>query len=223
MRVLFFLTLLVAACSLCAQTDTTAVDSLAKAVIAPATDSVSQDSASLRTWMRSHVPAPFLPQKRPPYNPEIAWKRALLFPGWGQMYNRDYWKLPIVYGALGIFAFQVWSNNAYYQQYRTLYRSYVDTTVSAPDSIKVLPWVRGLDTRQINETAARTTRNNYRTSRDRMIIFGLFAYGLTAVEAYVDAHLKSFDVSKDLSMKISPALTPAGGALSPGLRLAWRF
>jgi hypothetical protein len=142
-----------------------------------------------------------------PFNPQPsqAVKWGLLIPGGGQIYNRDWWKLPIVYGALGGAAYAVVLNH---QQYRQLDRQYQQTTSEqnprGDQTLKVL-------------------RDSYRKNRDLSIILGALGYALSAVEAFVDAHLYHFDVSPDLSLRMQPRVlydNRASGGLQPGLSLS---
>lgn len=135
-------------------------------------------------------------------------KKALMysaiFPGLGQFYNRKYWKLPIIVGgAVGIVYAISW-NGRVYNDYSQAYK---DLVLGTGESY--LNFV-GID--QINldpERYAdlfRRRKNFYRRNRDLAIIVGVGVYALCMLDAYVDAELYNFDMSPDLSMKITPVV-----------------
>jgi hypothetical protein len=144
------------------------------------------------------------------HNPRKATFRSLVIPGWGQAYNKKYWKIPIVYGALGttaaIFVFNLKTYKALKQTYIYLLDS--DT---ANDAL--------IETRfkQLSPQSIRSYRTSYRQNVDYSVLFFLVFWGLNVVDATVDAHLKSFDVSNDISMKIRPTV----GNATPGLSLVF--
>lgn len=192
--------------------DTIKADTLALAPV-----SAVKDTAPRFRW----IPPVFRAQHTPPFDPKIAWKRALLFPGGGQLYNRSYWKVPIVYAGLGGLVFWIWYNNVYYQSFNTSYiTKYNGGQVL---SIKVPFGETSVERLTANDFL--NARDASRKSRDQAVLFLLGAYGLSAVEAYVDAHLKNFDVSEDLSLHISPGMIPTSTAFSsaftatPGIRI----
>lgn len=154
-------------------------------------------------------------------DPDVAYMRAIVLPGWGQAYNRSYWKIPIVYAALGGAGYMIYNNQNLYQKYQRAYFYEVDDD---PNTSKI-----NVDPAFVNITTEglRGRRNDYRTTRDQSIIgFGL-VYALQIVEAYVHAHLKYFDVGESLSLQ--PFLIPGNFAAtqarstSYGIGLQLRF
>lgn len=134
-----------------------------------------------------------------------------LVPGGGQIYNHDYWKLPLVYGALGGMAYLVIHNHSRFREFQRGYLARTDgdsTTVDTGPRSRLL--VR-------DETVLRY-RDFYRRNRDLSIIFSAVVYGLTITEALVDAHLSTFNVSDDLSLRVVPAGEVAG-RIAPGATL----
>ncbi len=131
------------------------------------------------------------------YNPKIATLRSAIIPGWGQAYNKKYWKIPIVYGALGTTAGIFLYNKNIYKLLRkaVVLRSDKDTS----NDNQVDPRFRGLSLEGI-----RTNRNLFRQNIDYSVLFFLIFWGLNVVDATVDAHLKAFDVTPDITMKIRP-------------------
>ena len=161
-------------------------------------------------------------KKNPPdslikkHDPRKATRRSAIIPGWGQAYNREYWKIPLVYGALSIPAgLFVYNNNwykktkyAYEAKYNAEYNN--DTTGLAA----IDPQLKGL-----TSISLQSYRNSFRRDRDYSILFFLLAWGLNVVDATVFGHLKDFDVSSDLSMNVKPNFNPT--TRSTGLSLTF--
>ncbi len=137
------------------------------------------------------------------HEPRVATIRSAVLPGWGQVYNKKYWKLPIVYGALGITAYVFFDNIDFYQKIRYAYS--VAQARDTPNFIKVDP--RLLPLVENNDLASlRSNRNSFRSNIDYSVLFFIFFWGLNVLDATVDAHLKGFNVSDDLSLRIKPRL-----------------
>ncbi len=109
--------------------------------------------------------------------------RAALIPGWGQITNRAYWKVPVVWGGLGFMAYQTSQTADLYLTYRNAYRDRTDGDLNTVD-----PFV-GKDT----EASLIQKRDLLRRSRDAYVLLSLAAYALQILDAHVDAHLKAFD------------------------------
>lgn len=143
------------------------------------------------------------------------WLGAIV-PGLGQIYNRSYWKTPIVYGGLmGCTYAIIWTNsqyNGYKNAYRDIYFDIRDGKVSNDPSksyIAILP--EGYTIDRMGGTSAYQSRlkewqNKSRSNRDLSIAITVIVYALTLVDAYVDAQLFDFDISTDLSLNVSPQL-----------------
>lgn len=137
------------------------------------------------------------------YSPRIAIIRSAILPGWGQVTNKKYWKVPIVYAALGITTYIFFSNKKQYNEAKYAYANAIDgndsnnylvpqpyfSVINQPDRIK-------------------TFRNQVRQNIDYTVLFFILFWGLNVVDATVDAHLKTFDVSDDLSLQIRPGYSP---------------
>ena len=138
-------------------------------------------------------------------NPKTAVFLSLAVPGAGQMYNRRWWKVPIVYAVLGGITYVEINNIQEYKRLRDNYKWVVD---GDPDTNPTEAPYNQLDATSLKQYRDQWKRYVEQTS----IVLGL-AYILTATEAYVDAHLSRFDVSDDLSFQVKPAfqLTPATG------------
>ncbi len=148
-----------------------------------------------------------------PYKPDpskVVWMSAVL-PGYGQIMNRKYWKLPIVYGGFAGCAYAVIWNSAMYEKYRTAYRDIIDNDPTTNTFIAALPKGYTVETfggRAYYTSALKTVQDAYRRSRDLSILGSVGFYALTLVDAYVDAQLFDFDISPDLSLRITPVVLP---------------
>ena len=147
---------------------------------------------------------------------------ALVLPGAGQIYNHKYWKLPLVYGALGGMVY----GELFYQ---SRYREFADAVTAVQLDPKKLqdPAYLGTQAAQVRSLDGLNTGVVfYRGYRDIFYLYTGLAYGLQIVDALVDAHLKDFDVSDDLTLHWEPTLMavpgrggPAHGA-GPAVRVA---
>jgi Family of unknown function (DUF5683) len=148
------------------------------------------------------------------HNPKIATLRSALIPGWGQVYNRKYWKIPLIYGALGTTAGIFFYNLKTYKLLRKAVVLRSDTIPGNDDQVD--PQFVNLSTESI-----RSYRNEYRQNIDYSVLFFLIFWGLNVVDATVDAHLKAFDVSPNISMKIRPSLNSVNNG--PGISFVFFF
>jgi hypothetical protein len=133
------------------------------------------------------------------HDPAKATRRSAIIPGWGQAYNKQYWKIPLVYAALGITAATYVYNDKWYKKTRDAYEIVINEDTANYDQID--PKLKGLIA---YPESLQYYRNDFRRSRDYSILFFLIAWGLNVVDATVYGHLKDFDVSDDLSMRIKP-------------------
>lgn len=143
-------------------------------------------------------------------DPKKAMWLAIVFPGGGQIYNRKYWKLPLIYGGfLGCVYALNW-NNMMYRDYSQAYIDIMDSDPATKSYENFVP--RGYD---INRNLTRVQdlfrrkKNYYRRYRDLSMFIMIGVYALSIVDAYVDAELSSFDISRDLSMKVRPSIITA--------------
>ena len=141
-------------------------------------------------------------------NPQRALWLALVLPGAGQIYNRKYWKLPIFYGGfMGCIYALTW-NNMMYKDYSQAYLDLMDTDPSTNSYNKFLHL--GVEITEANENRFKqifkNRKDKYRRWRDMSIFVMIGVYALSVIDAYVDAELSVFDISKDLSLKVQPAV-----------------
>lgn len=151
---------------------------------------------------------PIAEQWRP--DPMRAVWMGTIIPGYGQIYNRAYWKLPIVYGAFMGCAYAISWNNRMYQDYKQAYRDILtDTDGTKTSYLDMLPDGYTLEMMGGKENYTRVLKNGndtYRRYRDISIVATVLVYALSIIDAYVDAQLYDFDISTDLTMNISPQL-----------------
>lgn len=148
--------------------------------------------------------------KKAEHSPRKATIRSAIIPGWGQAYNKKYWKIPIVYGALGTAAGFFIYNRREYNDARDAYRYKVDTI--AANDVLIKPKFQPVDAESV-----RQYRIGVRQYVDYSVLAFLVLWGLNVVDATVDGHLKAFEVSDDLSMLINPTVNPITKQASVGL------
>lgn len=149
----------------------------------------------------------------PGHDPGKATLRSLILPGWGQAYNREYWKIPIVYGVLGTIAGIFIYNDTWYKKTKRAFEIRV-----ANDT----PSFHLIDARiePLSAQSLQLYRNSFRRNRDYSALYFIIAWGLNVADATVFGHLKDFSVSDDLSLQVHPVLKTNGNA---GLSLVLGF
>jgi hypothetical protein len=171
----------------------------------PVKDSLKQDST------KAAIPSPDSTKKARVYSPKVAATRSAILPGLGQIYNRKYWKLPIVYGALGITGGVFFYNIKNYKDLKFAYAAKYKASLQPPlrdstDYFKIPPELLPLSLESL-----RFNRDQFRRNVDYSVLVFLILWGLNVVDAAVDAHLKAFDVSPDLSLYIKPGHSKMAG------------
>lgn len=134
-------------------------------------------------------------------------KRAALYsallPGAGQAYNRQYWKIPVIYAGIAVAGYFLIDNNNQYQKFRSAYLSSLDP-LGSDDPL----------TKTYNSQQLKTIQDSYRQNLDLTVLFSALGFTLQVMDALVFAHLKNFDVSRDLSLKVRPAIMPGGAGVA---------
>lgn len=159
------------------------------------------------------------------FNPSptrAVWMSAL-FPGLGQIYNRRYWKLPIVVGGYLGLAYATSWNNTMLTDYQRAYRDIMDndpTTKSYMDFFPPTTQESDLDKNWLTNLL-KSRKDFYRRNRDLCIISMVGVYLLAMVDAYVDASLSHFDISPDLSLDVVPTLIQDTRNNLPGVGMTW--
>ncbi|WP_246068271.1 DUF5683 domain-containing protein [Fodinibius sediminis] len=142
-------------------------------------------------------------------SPKSVMYKSMILPGWGQITNRQIWKVPIVYGLLGGL---VWYSIDLTKRYHDYRAAYYNLNSQTPDDQRFGPTPAYIP-ESANLEQLKTIRNSYRNRRDMVYIGIGLAYGLNIIDAYVFAHMRSFDVSENLSMR--PSIKPGIMAQAP--------
>lgn len=152
------------------------------------------------------APVRFLKKDYP--NPRKAVLLAAVLPGAGQLYNKKWWKVPIVYGALGGMAWWAYDNGSTFSEYSINYKALVDDD---PNTKVTDPKYEAVDVETL-----RAYRDRFRKYTEQTYLGLGLMYLLSVTDAYVDAQLYNFDVSDDLSLQLKPAIIS-----SPGWGATW--
>lgn len=150
-------------------------------------------------------------------NPKRALWLAVVLPGAGQIYNRKYWKLPIVYGGfLGCIYAMRW-NNQMYRDYSQAYMDIMDDDPNTQSYNQFLHLGAQIDSSNLTryQDLFKKRKDRYRRWRDLSFFCLVGVYALSIVDAYVDASLSEFDISKDLSLRVEPTIINNTSSKSP--------
>jgi len=149
------------------------------------------------------------------HSPKKAALLSAVLPGAGQVYNKKYWKLPIIYAGTAGLVYSFQFNQSRYVKYRDAYKYRIDNDVSTTDNYIGI----------YSDDNLNTLQKYYHRYRDLTVIGFAALYALNIIDASVDAHLFTFDVSDDLSMKIEPTLINTAGmnTYTGGITVRLRF
>ena len=151
-----------------------------------------------------------------PHSPSKAALMSACLPGLGQIYNKKYWKIPIIYAGLGVLTYFIVSNSQEYSKYKNAYNESInnDTTGKYQDLVN-----------KYSSDDLLGAREYYRRNLEISCIFTGVFYILNIVDAAVDAHLFTYNISDDLSLKLDPVITGPfiSRNLTSGIRLSLRF
>jgi hypothetical protein len=142
---------------------------------------------------------------------------SAVLPGLGQGYNKKYWKIPVIYAGFGAFTYFIISNNNEFKQFKEAYVYTANGETYPIDN----PYVG-----RYSQTQLKEAMDYYRRNRDLSYILSGLWYTLNILEAYVDAHFFYYDVSEDLSMRVSPAamnIPQAAFQPAPGIKVSFNF
>ncbi|MDE5560708.1 MAG: hypothetical protein K2J00_02710 [Bacteroidaceae bacterium] len=136
---------------------------------------------------------------------------GMVFPGGGQIYNRKYWKLPIVYGGVVGCVYAVSWNAQMLRDYSQAYQDIMDNDPTTNSHLEMLPLGYNIAGREEHFKAIfKRKKNFYRRYRDLSIFCIMGVYVLSILDAYVDAELSTFDISEDLSLTVVPQMITSG-------------
>lgn len=141
-------------------------------------------------------------------NPKRALWLALVLPGAGQIYNRKYWKIPIVYGGFVGCIYAMQWNNQMYRDYSQAYLDIMDDDPNTQSYNQFLHLGNKIDETNIEryKSLFKSRKDRYRRWRDMSFFVLVGVYALSVIDAYVDASLSEFDISKNLSMSVEPTI-----------------
>jgi Family of unknown function (DUF5683) len=169
-------------------------------VNSPATaDTTKTNTAALPTDT-----IPVTPVKEGPFqpNPKKAGMYSAILPGLGQLYNKQYWKVPVVYAGLAVATYFIVENLTNYQSYRQAYVNRINN----PNYIDQY-------TNIYSESQLDQLQNDYSKYLDITVLITGIGYALQILDAVTAAHLKNFDISRDISMKMRPVVFPSGAGV----------
>lgn len=171
---------------------------------------VNADSVVKSTLMLDAVEKPAKKSRRDystwTPNPQKALWLALVLPGGGQIYNRKYWKLPIIYGGFVGCAYAMNWNNQMYKDYSQAYLDLMDDDPNTQSYNSFLHMGHVIDksNEEYYKNVFKKRKDYFRRYRDLSFFCLIGVYALSVIDAYVDAQLSLFDISKDLSLKVRP-------------------
>ena len=142
---------------------------------------------------------------------------SAVLPGLGQAYNRKFWKIPIIYAGFGVLGYFVVTNNKEFKLYKEAYIYTANNETYPIDN----PYVGRYNATQLQEGM-----DYYRRNRDLSYIIGGVWYIANVLEAYVDAHFFEYDISEDLTFKVSPTVNPMPsnmGQTAPAIKITLKF
>lgn len=145
-------------------------------------------------------------------DPSRAALLSAAFPGLGQIYNRKYWKLPIVYGGAYALGYGIHWNDDNYNLVRNALFAVRSGTIDPDNPLHT-----------VSESVLARETDRFRRDRDFLIIGSILAYLIVIVDSYVDAHLRDFPLGKDTAMQLGPMLREDYGNLWGGLALSINF
>jgi len=141
-------------------------------------------------------------------NPKRAMWLAIVLPGAGQIYNRKYWKLPLVYGGFVGCIYAMQWNNMMFRDYSKAYQDIMDTDPTTQSYNQFLHLGTRItdQNKEQYQSIFKSRKDRYRRWRDLSFFCLLGVYALSIVDAYVDASLSEFDISDDLTLRVEPAV-----------------
>jgi hypothetical protein len=165
------------------------------------------------TKFSSSVPDSLMEKK---HSPTKATVMSALLPGLGQVYNKKYWKVPIIYAGFGIMTYFIVTNASQYKQFKGAYIESVDSITNGQYADLVSKY---------SSTDLLNAREYYRRNLEITCIISALWYILNILDATVDAHLFTYNISKDLSLRVDPVWmnTPESLKGATGIKLSFKF
>jgi hypothetical protein len=169
-----------------------------------------------------------LPYPDSTHSPHTAIMRSLMIPGWGQIYNHAWWKVPAIYGGLGLLGWAIVFNNTNYNEFLALSKYREHGVIPGPKDKYYAEYNYYI---QQPDQALYDATDGYRRDRDLSILGAVGAWGINVIDAYIDAKfIHSYSVDNNLSMRIAPGVLnqPAYALNSvssyiPGIKITFTF
>lgn len=175
----------------------------AQAVDSTGVPPVPPDSTQAPLPDSARVPLP-----APVHRPRTALLRAAAVPGWGQYYNRQYRKIPFIYAGLGALGYNIVRLDRDYRFYNRayLYKAFEERDPASNPYETFKPDYDQIAAQfgNVSSSPLRQQRDNFRRNRDLSVLGIGLVYGLSILDAYVNAHLFDFDVGEDLTAQVVP-------------------
>jgi hypothetical protein len=211
------------------------------------TDTVRRDTAVIKN-VKDTIPARVAPsvkaapvkkKREAVYHPDsthipsLAVKRSLMVPGWGQIYNRKIWKVPLIYGGLGALGYSVVYNQKYYKQFLALARIKSTGGIPSAGQPYYAEYVKYKNEYNlygnVSYQSLADASDFYQRNRALSILGFIAVWGIQAIDAYIDAKfISSYTVDDDLSFKVTPALigqpmyaSNFNSAIIPGIKITF--
>ena len=150
------------------------------------------------------------------HSPTKATLLSTFLPGMGQVYNKKYWKVPVIYAGFGLMSYFIYTNTDQYLNFKCAYIESSQGTMDGAYSYLV---------KRYSTADLLSAREYYRRNLEISILLTAVWYALNILDATVDAHLYTFNISDRLTMKVEPAMLPSGFGYRPagGLKLCLNF
>lgn len=162
-------------------------------------DSAIREKEKVESLPNDGAETTYEPKRWQP-NPKKAGLYSAILPGAGQLYNRQYWKIPVVYVGVGAAAYFIKFNSDKYRSYR---RAYVASLQGKEHEFTDL----------YDQAALKQLQDGYKRYLDMTVLFTVVGYTLQVVDAVVFAHLKNFDMSRDITLRVQPVAHPLGAGI----------
>ncbi len=169
-------------------------------------------------------------------DPMKATMLAVTFPGMGQVYNRKYWKVPLVYAGFGALVYAIGFNTSHYNDFMGAYQDFID---KIPETNSYMRYVKGIDPSEYDPVQYPDTYDpssaswvedgllmrvdSYKRYRDLSYIGIAVWYLVTVLDANVDASLFNYDISDNLDLAVVPARLPVAGTLGAGFNVSLKL
>lgn len=132
--------------------------------------------------------------------PKKAGMYSAILPGSGQFYNRQYWKVPAIYVGVAAAGYFINFNLTNYQKYRKAYYTRIDNDPTTVDT--------DIETKKYTTENLKQLQDQYRKWLDMTVLLTALGYTVQVIDAIASAHLKNFDISRDISLRIQPVAQP---------------